>query len=86
MKKILSKLTVFVLAAAVMLFSCEKDGTEGTDLRIVSDNDVIQANGKFTATKVMYTSAMQWMLLSMDHITITLILQRAILVLHSILL
>ena len=40
MKKILSKLTVFVLAAAVMLFSCEKDGTEGTDLRIISDKDV----------------------------------------------
>lgn len=54
MKKILSNLTVFVPAAAVMLFSCEKDGTEGTDLRIVSDKDVIQANGKFTATKVMY--------------------------------
>ena len=43
-----------LLAAAVMLFSCEKDGTEGTDLRIVSDKDVIQANGKDAATlKVM---------------------------------
>ena len=43
-----------LLAAAVMLFSCEKDGTEGTDLRIVSDKDVIQANGQDAATlKVM---------------------------------
>lgn len=42
-----------LLAAAVMLFSCEKDSAEN-DLRIVSDKDVIQADGKDAATlKVM---------------------------------
>ena len=34
-----------LLTAAVMLFACEKVGTTGEELRIVSDKDVIQANG-----------------------------------------
>lgn len=43
-----------LLAAAVMLFACEKVDTKGNDLKIVSDKDVIQANGKDAATlKVM---------------------------------
>lgn len=46
-----------LLFAAVMLFACEKDpsGNEGGELRIVTDNDVIQANGTDAATlKVMH--------------------------------
>ena len=45
-----------LLFAAVMLFACEKtpSGNEGGELRIVSDKDVIQANGTDAATlKVM---------------------------------
>lgn len=44
-----------LLAAAVVLFSCEKVETEGNGLQLVSDKDVIQADGKDAATlKVMY--------------------------------
>lgn len=46
-----------LLFAAVMLFACEKPGpdTETAELRIVSDKDVIQANGTDAATlKVMH--------------------------------
>jgi len=38
-----------LLAAAVMLFACEKVGVEG-DIMIVSDKDVIQSNGQDVAT------------------------------------
>ena len=46
-----------LLFAAVMLFACEKPGpdTETAELRIVTDKDVIQANGTDAATlKVMH--------------------------------
>ncbi len=49
-----------LLAAAVMLFACEKEGQEGQGdenavLTISSDRDVIQSNGQDVATlKVMY--------------------------------
>ena len=41
-----------LLFAAVMLFACEKPGpdTETAELRIVTDKDVIQANGTDAAT------------------------------------
>ena len=49
-----------LLAAAVMLFACEKDGQEGQGdenavLTLTSDRDVIQSNGQDAATlKVMF--------------------------------
>lgn len=44
-----------LLAAAVVLFSCEKVESQGNGLELVSDKDVIQADGKDAATlKVMY--------------------------------
>lgn len=44
-----------LLAAAVVLFSCEKVESQGNGLELVSDKDVIQAGGKDAATlKVMY--------------------------------
>ena len=44
-----------LLAAAVVLFSCEKVSSTEKELRIVSDKDVIQANGTDVATlKVMF--------------------------------
>lgn len=44
-----------LLAAAVMLFACEKAGTEETSsLRLVSDKDVIQANGQEVAILKVY--------------------------------
>ena len=43
-----------LLAAAVMLFACEKADADA-ELRIVSDKDVIQADGQDAAViKVMY--------------------------------